>query len=509
MFKTSRSHKEFQRFIQKKLNEYFSNHYFYRTVYENADIIYKVFITDLTYVRKILLPTYNPRGETPWDPVCLFRTYWLMIQYGYSGSIVSWVKKLKSEPFWAILSGFHPGDIPGISTFYDFEDRLCDFDKGQRGERTNKMHKTKSKPTDKLKKNQKKQPKHPRIVERMVKRILRDEDIPQPERPDDILNLIFKESFVMPSAHKGLLGDTQNLAVSGDGMVFATGGSPYGIKDCDCWEKKGIITCNCPRRFSDPSANWGWDSYREIYVYGHSNYTFTAADSPHDLPIFSSLAQASRHDGVTHTYALYRMKLLYPEFNLSADILDSAHDNYATYELLDHWNIEPFIVLNERNKGNFKYEPPIKVTDEGIPICKGGFEMANWGPDPKLKRHKWRCPHVCRQSCNCPLFNCSDSDYGRTIHTKPEWDKRIFTPTPRGTRSWKNTMKKRTSSERRNSQIREHYDLEADTVRSKSRWFIRIVMRDAAIHTDAWVKTAEINPKEWVSSWFNYQEKAA
>lgn len=74
-------------------------------------------------------------------------------------------------------------------------------------------------------------------------------------------------------------------------MVFSTGASHYGIKDFDC-HKEGNYKCDCPRRFSDPDANWGWDSYREIYIYGYSDYTFTAANSPNDLPIFSTLAQA-------------------------------------------------------------------------------------------------------------------------------------------------------------------------------------------------------------------------
>ncbi|WP_146164509.1 hypothetical protein [Halanaerobium congolense] len=66
-------------------------------------------------------------------------------------------------------------------------------------------------------------------------------------------------------------------------------------RDCDC-RQNGIFNCSCPRRFSDPTANWGWDSYRGRYVYGYSNYTFTAADSPYDLPVYSVLNQAARHD---------------------------------------------------------------------------------------------------------------------------------------------------------------------------------------------------------------------
>ena len=507
MFKSQHSFKQFRAHLIRFLLAYFFNPHFCKTVLLNASIIFKVFITDLTPVRDILLHTYNPRGQKPWDPVCLFRSYWLMCQYGDSGSITKWVNKLKSEPFWAIISGFNPAEVPGVGTFYDFEDRLCDFDKGQRVERTKKMHKPQPKPRKKLKKNQKQPPKHQGIVEKVVSRILRDEDKPQPKRADHLLHLIFKECFVLPSAQKGLLGDTNNLVVSGDGMVFETGASHFGNKDCDC-RSKGVFNCSCPRRFSDPDANWGWDSYREKYVFGYSNYAFTAADSPHDLPIFSTLAQASRHDSVSHTYTLYQMKQLYPEFNFSKDILDSAHDNYATYELLDHWNIEPFIDLNEKNKGNFKYNPPMNVTEEGVPICEGGFPMVNWGYQKDRCRIKWRCPHICLKNCECPIFNCSDSDYGRTIYTKPEWDRRVFTPTPRGSQKWKDTMKKRSSSERRNSRVREDYNLESDKVRSKSRWLIRIVMRDAAIHADVWVKESDISPKKWLSTWFDINKVA-
>ena len=279
VFKTQRTHERFQKFVKEEMNEYFNNQNLYYKVIKKADIIFKVCITDLTFVRELLLPTYHPHGEIPWDPVCMFRSYWLMCQHGNSASITKWVETLQSEPFWAILSGFKPYCVPGIGTFYDFEKRLCDFDKGQRVERINYMHKPKSKPREKLKKNEKKPPKHKGIVKKVVERIMRDEAKSQPVRADDNVHSIFKKCFVLPSAQKGLLGNLENLSISGDGMVFDTGASPYGIKECDCWEKHGILTCSCPRRFNDPDANWGWDSYREKYVYGYSNYTFTAAEA--------------------------------------------------------------------------------------------------------------------------------------------------------------------------------------------------------------------------------------
>lgn len=89
------------------------------------------------------------------------------------------------------------------------------------------------------------------------------------------------------------------------------------------------------------------------------------------------------------------MRQLYPEFNFSQDILDSAHNNYATNELLNHWDIEPFIALNKTNKGSVKFtECEITVDENGVLHCKCGHKMCYWGPDKERYRHKWRCPHV-------------------------------------------------------------------------------------------------------------------
>lgn len=506
LFKNEMSFPKFKGFVKRMIIQYYGKLPFYHYILKNAHIIYKVLITDLTPVRELLVHTYKPRGEKPWDPVCLFRSYWLMCQYG-DGAISNWVKTL-NNPLWAILSGFDPDDIPGIGTFYDFEKRLLDFDMGQRSERLKHKRYFKRKPAKKLKKNQKLKSRKPGVVRRITNRILRDEDKPPTKRPEDILQLIFKYSFVLPSAQRGLLGDTDSLTIAGDGTLFATGASHYGIKDCDC-RKQGNYKCDCPRRFSDPDANWGWDSHREKYVFGYSNYSFTTADSPNDLPILSTLAQASRHDSITHNFTLNQLRQLYPEFNFSKDILDSAHDNYATYELLNHWGIEPFIALNKTNKGNTKYTAcEITVDENGIPHCKCGHKMTFWGSDNDRYRHKWRCPHVCLKSVDCPFFDRPEGDYGRTYYTKFKDDIRIFTPTVRDSKKWKETMKKRTSSERRNDRVKIDYSLEEDKVRSKSRWFIRVIMRDAAMHADAWVKKADLSIEEWLNCWFNINQVA-
>ncbi|MGI6078798.1 MAG: hypothetical protein ACOYCB_11705 [Fastidiosipilaceae bacterium] len=65
--------------------------------------------------------------------------------------------------------------------------------------------------------------------------------------------------------------------------------APTVRKVCQCKER-GIYRCSCPRLYTNPTANWGWDSYHERWFYGHSLYALTAADSVNDLPILRDIS---------------------------------------------------------------------------------------------------------------------------------------------------------------------------------------------------------------------------
>lgn len=133
--------------------------------------------------------------------MCPFRSLLLKNLAGYT-STTKWVQTLKSFPFFAILSGFEPGDAPGVRTFYDFVDRLW---------QTERKSVTKirmpSAPRHRRGKNNEKLPlARAGVVDRIVKRVLRQESQPLPPRPEDVLNTIFQQVFVEPSGQKGLLG---------------------------------------------------------------------------------------------------------------------------------------------------------------------------------------------------------------------------------------------------------------------------------------------------------------
>lgn len=449
-----------------------------------AKSLSKLYILDLDTLKIILEPYYSRTGKPAKNQPEIFRSFVLMSELG-EHSITSWVAKLKADALLCAMVGVNPSQVPGVGNHYDFIDRLWLENPEVSKVNEDSLHPFRRKPRKKLGKNQKQPPRHPGIIQKFVDLALDGKSFES--RPERLLQQIFAEVVVRPSAEAGLLGDINNLAISGDGTCINSGGSPYGIKVCNC-KANGIFNCDCHRRFADPQARHGWDSYHEQWFYGHCGYLLSVynRDLKLDLPIYFRLVEAQRYDGVSAIVALAEAKKLYPNFCFERFFGDGAHDNYATYQLLNAWNIKPFIPMNEKNKGNFKFPPPVDVDNNGAPICMAGFAMVNWGFQKDRCRIKWRCPLVLGKvdSCSCKDI-CSTSDYGRTVYTKPAWDLRIFTPVPRNSDVWKQEMKNRTSVERLNKRILVDYGLEKARARGKKRLSFWTAIHSTNIHLDA------------------------
>jgi hypothetical protein len=121
--------------------------------------------------------------------------------------------------------------------------------------------------------------------------------------PERLLQKILAECAVKPSAKLNLLRDTQKLTLAGDGAPLETGANPFGKKICQC-KQQGIFRCSCPRYYTDPN-------------------------------------QASAHDSITFVQAYAQLRSLFPSFEFERALLDSAHDAYAIYRLLNLDKIEP------------------------------------------------------------------------------------------------------------------------------------------------------------------------
>jgi hypothetical protein len=181
------------------------------------------------------------------------------------------------------------------------------------------------------------------------------------------------------------------------------------------------------------------------------------------------------------------------QFSMKYASFDSASDAYGIYQLgIKHWNVGLIIPLNETNKGNYNHSPPIGITEDGVPICQSGLRMTNWGFCKDRCRIKWRCPVVATKrykDFDCSYFNtCTDSEYGRVIFTKPEWDYRIHTPVARNSRLWQSLKNGRSASERSNK--RKKYDFLLLFTRTSGRkfWFFRVMLSSMCQHVDEWYR---------------------
>src|SRR5262249_9665269 len=190
-----------------------------------------------------------------------------------------------------------------------------------------------------------------------------------------------------------LLSSSNNIELAGDGTKFKTGARPVGPKLCDC-PKQGIYRCDCSRIYTDRFASWGWDNYRECFVYGHAFYELTAASSPYDLPIYLHLAQAKEHDSVNGVKAFDRAHKLFPELDFTSFLGESAHDNFPTYNLMRAYCVTPIIALNERHKGHYQLDGNFTTDSSATPVCPKGEIMVAGGFCPDRCRMKWRCPLV-------------------------------------------------------------------------------------------------------------------
>jgi hypothetical protein len=436
---------------------------------EYQDAISKVLILNLDPLKTLVAKRYSLIGRPSENQSEIFRSLVLMVSLGYP--LDRWMVKLSFNPALRAACGFS-GKLPGVASYYDFINRLIKLDEKPR------LKPKKRKPRKKHGKN-KMPPRHPGTVKKLVKEVLAGRRLNN--RPERLLQEIFAKVAVQPSIDLGLI--PESLSISGDGTCIETGASPFGVKTCGCKD----FFCDCPRRFSDPNATWGWDSHNERYFYGYTGYFISTYNKTEklDLPLYLRLVDAKRHDSVSAVVALAEFRDLYPNLHVEAFLSDSASDNYATYELLNEWNINAVIALNRTNKGNVQYSKRLTIDQNGVPICPGGHKMIYRGYCGRDRcRLKWRCPRVCGKPCdNC--VGCSNTAYGRTVYTKPDWDLRLFTKIPRGSQHWKDLFSERTAAERVNNRILNHYGIESSHVRGKKRISFFTAIAGVNIHLDA------------------------
>jgi hypothetical protein len=483
---------------------------------ESALILMRI---DLEIVRPSLKSLYSPdpRGREPYDPVCMFRSLLLMILLKHH-SITNWAKELRAKPRLAVMSGFAANarekvDTPSAGAFYLFIDRLEDGEYRKPCEhyiKPSKLRKIKQLRNLKSEKEQREQDRKTDLsqYDSVTKKLKDDLKASESQpRPDDLLKRledILMRCAIIPSARRGLLDDTDALTVSGDGSALPTGASPHGKPSCDC-RKNGIYDCDCPRYYSDSTADWGYDSYRECYYFGHTFYQHVVSTNGHDLPLHVSISRASETDYTLSMKDMDRLRKALKEHGLDWKIdngvYDAGHDSTGNYQYLMEYDITPIISLNTRTgahpvpAGNAE-----RINEAGIPICPGEMLMRRIGFDPKRQRIYYACPvkrpshrggkHVMvNHTDECPLgVLCSpDTKHGPVVYVKTTDDPRLYPPVPRASPKYKKLMNLRSGCERSNSAKKEVYGLGDRPCRSDTHFLVRLYLVSIIEHAKAWL----------------------
>jgi hypothetical protein len=446
--------------------------------------ISKLYLLNLDKLLPIIKPLYSNTGRSAKNQQGIIRSLVLMLDQGFH-DLRAWAAKVAADKLLCAICGFEFGDAPAFSSYYDLTKRLWLGSHQSLLERKRRLRSFYPKPRKKLQQGKKyKLPRHGGVVKKFAQLAIRNE-LPA-YRPERVLQDFFARCIVDTSLQLGILGNQQAFSVAADGTPFYSGASHYGVKVCDC-KSKGIFNCKCHRRYSDPDATWGWDSYREQWFYGDTLFCITASDSPYDLPIYLRKAQGQRHDAIITIFALDEVIKLYPNIVFKNFLADGAMDNYPTYKLVGHFNMIPFIPLDSNVKFPDRNLPSgVYGFDEaGHPLCAKGLAYRSCGYSYP-KGVKYRCPFAYEgQPIPCP---CSNSVYGRTVYLKPDFDPRLFPPVSRGSDAFKNMMKRRTTVERSHKRIFVDYNIEAGRCRSSRERFLLATMAAVNVHLDAWVK---------------------
>ena len=258
------SHTDYQNFIVTNLRKYYPvPDALARSTW---DIIERFWNLDLSFTDTFMADKYSKFGPAPRTPSSMQRSYLLSIDFKVT-SITEWAAQVKINPLYAILSGFEPGNTPGVGTFYDFINRLWNSDDDHMSPHIHPLKTKVKKPKTKGTK--------------------------------------------ADSVSTGLI-HPDSLALAGDGTPVVTSHRERKKRICKC-KDNGITDCKCDRYFSQPDCDIGWDSSRDCYYHGYDLYMLV--DSQSDLPVFPHFCCASKHDSHGFLHALFRMKFKCPKIS--------------------------------------------------------------------------------------------------------------------------------------------------------------------------------------------------
>ena len=484
----------------------------------HQDALLVLWHLDLTPCLPILLTGYapQPRGGDPWDPLVLLRCLLLALLVGQP-SINRWVDELAASRVLRVLAGLLTSKRkrPGVGTFYDFFHRLHDGPQrrtcehqtqpslDERRRSKDPQHRKPIEPPPPKEKKQrggrrrKNEPAPPVIDPAVTAKLVAELDAARTvSNPADFLarlGALLLNTGVLESARRGLLGDLDRIVAGGDGSPLRTGGSKHGKRLCDHPKRE---RCGCPKQFSDPDAQWGYDNQRKCFFYGHHFYEISVSSQGHDLPLAIRIDPGNVGD---FTASLYTYERLYKNLAalplaITTFVADAGHDAEPIYRYLLDRGATPIIPLKEKAPAKHPVRPTVTLSPRGIPTCEAHVELSPWGSSgPRSK--VFVCPVKAHKLKACPLappdqpnWVCRpDAKLAPVVNLHVDDNPRLCPPVPRNHPNFQKLMDLRSGCERSNSAKKECFKLEAARHRRSSFWLIRLHLIALLQHAKAWV----------------------
>ncbi|HJS83123.1 MAG TPA: transposase [Nitrososphaera sp.] len=452
----------------------------------------------------------SPRGRPPLDPLAMLGALLLMHALAISSFDV-FVALLKGSSRLAIIAGFLPHKTPSVGAFYAFLDRLEDgpfqpaCSHRRKPSEIRKLQRRRNLHHEKLDKQARRQAilqQADSITQHLKDDLLDKHSLPRPRDLLQRLEDLLLKLALLPSAQRGLLGDLKALVLAGDGSALESGASCYGKPLCQC-RKQGVFTCKCDRLFSDPSADWGWDSYRETYYFGHTFYQHLSSVKGHDLPLHVTIGPASESDFTLSLASLDRLQKAAVEngvdIKIEAIAYDAGHDAQGIYEYLQAKKIKPVIALNGRSGLPSPTGTAQLIDEHGVPLCPALLPMRRHSGNANgriyyncpVKRPTHRQGKTVWQSQvkDCPLgVLCQpDTKMGPVVYVQSRENLRLYPQLARDSESYKEIMRLRSGCERSNSLKKVKYKLGQRVCRNAPHYLMRLHLVSVLEHAKAWL----------------------
>lgn len=467
---------------------------------------------DLDPLLPMLVTLYSPspRGRPPWDPLAMFRALLRMTRLRYK-SIEHFAHALRQQPRLAVITGFAPGATPSVGAFYLCIDRLEDgpyqpacrhrFQPSalRKGQHLRNLSKEKA--------DQEAARKHllahcDSLPGHLTQQTL---DTAAQPRPDDLqkrLEDTLIQAAVIPAAARGLLGDLGRLLVCGDGSALSSGASAAGKPACTCREQ-GVFRCPCDRFYSDPTADWGYDSYHDCYSFGHTYSQHCVASGGHDLPVHLTIGPASETDFPLSSKSLDRFSKAGAEHQRALTLFavgyDAGHDALGHYAFLLATQMRPVIALNPRRGVHPRPTGTAeRVNAAGVPLCPAGVEMRRH--TQTQHRIIYNCPikrptHHAGKHCwqahgaECPRQVLCEpgSKMGPLVFVRADSDPRFYPEIARDSKQCRAIMHLRSGCERSNATKKVVPHLGHRPCRSATHFLVRLDLISIIEHAKAWL----------------------